>query len=113
GDHPEIARLHRIVAAHVRERLGERIEELRRELRDTVEEFAFILQGKWESDPAALWQLVPLQETVRHSLGRATGVAVDHIAGIVGAIECEIGRLDVAEPFLQIYEENNDPHYAD
>jgi tetratricopeptide (TPR) repeat protein len=112
GDHPEIARLHRIVAAHVRERLGERIEELRRELRDTVEEFAFILQGKWESDPAALWQLVPLQETVRHSLGRATGVAVDHIAGIVGAIECEIGRLDVAEPFLRIYEETTDRHYA-
>ncbi|MEY2881494.1 MAG: regulatory protein afsR [Verrucomicrobiota bacterium] len=86
GEHPEVARLHRMVAAHVRARLGERAEQRARVLRGKVEDFALTLQESSRHDPATLWE-------------------VAHIAGVVGTIEQEVGRLDVAEEFLRLYHE--------
>jgi tetratricopeptide (TPR) repeat protein len=134
GDHPEVSRIHRLVAAHIvkcftdsgvaqkpdlntavsksvadeneltsdsPQALGsQRCAQMIRRLRKMVEERALELQDTWEHEPATLWQLVPLQETVQHWPHSERDAPLARIAGIVGTIEQEIGCLDAAEPFL-------------
>ena len=106
GDHVEIARLHRMVAAHVRERLAMRREEILRRLRDKIEDIAIALQDDIEHNPAAhVWQVAPLQDAVRYWRAGEQDPALGHIAGVVGDIEARIGRLDVAFHYLWIANE--------
>jgi hypothetical protein len=106
GDHPEIARLHRMVAAHLRGRVSGSASAKLDILRGTVEGFALALQNAIRHAPDKhVWQLVPMQEAVRHWRGSDQDAALGHIAGVVGGIEAAIGRLDVAEPFLRLYHE--------
>ncbi|MBX7212287.1 MAG: toll/interleukin-1 receptor domain-containing protein [Verrucomicrobiaceae bacterium] len=113
ADHPELARLHRMVAAHLTARLGdERIERLRR-LRATVEDFALALQHDIEHDPAVhVWQVLPLQEAVRHWREGEQDTALGHIAGVVGEIERRIGRMDVAQTFLELFHHTAEQYLA-
>jgi hypothetical protein len=106
GDHLETCLLHRMVAAHVRERLAESQEEMLRRLRDKVRDFAIALQNDMEHAPERhVWQILPLQQAVRHWLDGEQDTALCHIAGIVGQIEATIGRLDVAGTFLELFRE--------
>jgi tetratricopeptide (TPR) repeat protein len=106
GDHLETCLLHRMVAAHMRERLAGSQEEMLRRLRDKVEDFALALQDDMEHAPERhVWQILPLQQAVRHWLDGEQDTALGHIAGIVGQIEATIGRLDVAGTFLELFRE--------
>ncbi len=106
GDHLETCHLHRMVAAHVRERLAGSQEEMLRRLRDKVEDFALALQDDMEHSPERhVWQILPLQQAVRYWLDGEQDTALGHIAGIVGQIEARIGRLDVAGTFLELSRE--------
>ncbi|MEY4178148.1 MAG: regulatory protein afsR, partial [Planctomycetota bacterium] len=106
GDHLETCHLHRMVAAHVRERLAGSQEEMLRRLRDKVEDFALALQDDMEHSPERhVWQILPLQQAVRYWLDGEQDTALGHIAGIVGQIEAMIGRLDVAGSFLELCHE--------
>lgn len=81
GDHPEIVRLYRMVAAHVRNRLAERASATLGRLRNSVENSALTLQDAWLHDPATLWELAPLQEAVRHWRHGDQDIALGRIAG--------------------------------
>ncbi|HEY3368612.1 MAG TPA: hypothetical protein VGK74_26440 [Symbiobacteriaceae bacterium] len=112
GDHPEIARLHRLVGAHLRGRLPEAAVAVKlRQMRDKVEDFALELQAVWRHDVSQLWQLAPLQAAVEHWRDGDRDAAYGNIAGVVGDIEQTIGRLDRAEPFLQFAFEALDEAY--
>lgn len=106
GDHLETCLLHRMVAAHMRERLAGSQEEMLRRLRDKVEDFALALQDDMEHSPERhVWQILPLQQAVRYWRDGEQDTALGHIAGIVGQIEATIGRLDVAGTFLELFRE--------
>jgi len=106
GDHPEIARLHRMVAPHVRARLSRKAEEMLRRLRERAEGFALALQREIRNAPERhVWKVAPLQDAVRHWREGERDTAFGHIAGVVGDIEARIGRLDGAEAFLGIAHE--------
>ena len=102
GDHVEIARLHRMVAAHVRERMGDNAAKTLGKLITHLHDGAgHQLQEAWEHEPAALWVLVPLQEAVRLLLGRTSHPMLGRVASLVGGVEANIGRLDRADYFLR------------
>ena len=100
--HPEIARLHRLLGAHVVMRLGERVTSMLRRLHEMVQQFALALEDVWEHDPTALWLLAPLKEAGRQWQEGEKDTALGHIAGIVGAIEATVGRIDQADAFLHL-----------
>lgn len=80
-------------------------ERLRR-LRQSVEQFALALQDDIEHDPAAhLWQVAPMQDSVRHWQHGERDTALGRVAGVVGTIEATLGRLDVALHFLSLAHE--------
>ena len=102
GDHVEIARLHRMIAAHVRERMGDNAATTLGKLITHLHDGAgYQLQETWAHDPAALWVLVPLQEAVRLLLGRTSNPMLGRVASLVGEVEANIGRLDRADYFLR------------
>ena len=101
GNHPEIARIHRLVGAHLRDRMGKEAETaylLR--LQEVVLESATTLSTCWKRNPAHLWELGPIQETTRSWMDVEADVVSARIAGLAGDIEQTVGRLDKAEPFL-------------
>ncbi|MBI5424988.1 MAG: toll/interleukin-1 receptor domain-containing protein [Opitutae bacterium] len=101
GDHPEVARLHRMVGAHVRERLGDRVGGMRaRVLQLLHDRVGYPLQETWRHDPGVLWILPPLQATVELLAEAEVDPMLGRLAGLLGEIEATIGRLDRAERFL-------------
>ncbi|MBK9140380.1 MAG: SEL1-like repeat protein [Verrucomicrobia bacterium] len=112
-NHPELARLHRMVAAQLREGLSRNAAEMLRRLRTTVERFALALEDDILHAPAQhVWQVAPLEEAVRHWRDGEQDTALGHIAGVVGTIEATLGRLDVAGTFLGIYHETAERNLA-
>jgi tetratricopeptide (TPR) repeat protein len=105
GDHPEIARLHRMVAAHVRERMGDECHAAKLSLqKDCIEEFAGLFEAAWEHNIATLWILPSFRALVPVWQLHGEDGYLSRLAGLVGQIEMTMGRLGDAETYLKLSE---------
>ncbi|MBI5383621.1 MAG: toll/interleukin-1 receptor domain-containing protein [Verrucomicrobia bacterium] len=104
GDHVEIARLHRMVAAHIAERNAHQMTSMLSSVDKFLDSASAAFERTWMHDPAVLWLGGPLQETVRFLADKTPNLNLAEIAGIVAWVEREIGRLDRSLEFLQLSE---------
>ena len=103
GDHPQIAHGHRLVMAHIRERMGDpRRSHCRSVLGDFLDRFAAQFERQSRHSTQSLWVLTPLQEAVMH-LGSTMGdVRMAENSTLVGSIELQLGRMERAWKLLEL-----------
>ncbi|HWI61125.1 MAG TPA: hypothetical protein VNT75_04790, partial [Symbiobacteriaceae bacterium] len=109
-DQKEVARLHRLIGAH----LVKRLEEGERKLQLVREQLLAVAEGladSWRHNTEQLWQLAPLQAATTSWAPDARGGEYSCVADVVGVIEMTIGRLDAAEPFLRGAMEVDEANY--
>jgi hypothetical protein len=97
GDHEQVARLHRLVSAHLLARMApDRRVALALPLSACIAVSALLLERTVDHETTYLWMLVPLQEAVLHLRGPEPDGALALAADVAGGVEMEIGRLDRA-----------------
>ena len=104
GDHPDIARMHRMDSAHVRKGLGEDgVKAKRSSLDDFLHEFCLWFRDNAEHSPdLPVHFLRPVQDIILHLGQTGTDLRFGEDAGIVGALELQMGRMDRALIFLRL-----------
>ena len=97
-DVPQVARVHRLIAAHIVSRLSE---EDKNEHLDRIEQqvfrFAEIFQNSWQHDAGVHWQVRPLAENGLHLLEqRPSSQELAMACGVAGQAEMALGQLILA-----------------
>ncbi|PLX93994.1 MAG: hypothetical protein C0621_06400, partial [Desulfuromonas sp.] len=102
SDQDGVARLHRIVGAHLRVRNQGRSDQLRDALVGFMEVFGTYFEHTWEHDPRILWILKPLQEAISYLTQEGADERLAKQAGVVGEVEMRIGRFSSAFAFFNL-----------
>jgi tetratricopeptide (TPR) repeat protein len=106
GDHVGIARLHRMVAAHVRELMNpEGVKARRNALENFLHQFTGYFEQQAQHSVEVLWLLKPLQETILFLAADGADLRMGENAGVVGTIEMQMGRMDRALMFIELAKE--------
>ncbi|MGC8493670.1 MAG: TIR domain-containing protein, partial [Syntrophobacteraceae bacterium] len=112
ADRPEIVRMHRLVAAHLRERMGkENKNRLTPALYNLLDSVAEVLEKTAEHESAHLWMLFPLQEALLYLDSAWPNKALGYSANVAGNLELTLGRLDRAETLLRMAERHRKALY--
>ncbi|HLN64064.1 MAG TPA: hypothetical protein VK464_21305 [Symbiobacteriaceae bacterium] len=101
-EHPEVARLHRLVSTYLRNLVSEQEGARKTALvREQLREVAGAVHEEWGQSRERPWQWAPLEAAVLHVRWGEVDYDYSATARVVGHLELKLGRMDLAEPLLR------------